>query len=95
MPILFQARFLDDELLFKIEFTHDIRLMIHAFQLYHKHADSSPKRALIVNTLQRKISEHLDTAESVPLSDLIQLVGGFGFFATSPLTSCPLMFRSN
>lgn len=67
-----QVKFLEDELLLKIQLSFDLKLLTEAFELYQTFQDTQ-KRMHIMDTLTMTINEKLDNS-SASLFDLIRLV---------------------
>ncbi|XP_027199187.2 uncharacterized protein LOC113793366 [Dermatophagoides pteronyssinus] len=78
-PNLRIVRFLEDELLYKIQYSYDFKLLNATLTLYHRLKDTTPKRALIFDTLIRTIGEKLEESKASML-DLVQMTKFNRFF---------------
>lgn len=67
-----KVRFLEDELLYKIQYSYEFKLLNATMTLYHCLKDTTPKRSLIFDTLIRTIGEKLDESKASML-DLVHM----------------------
>lgn len=67
---------MEDELIYKIQYNYDFRLLISTLNLYSYLKDTTPKRTLIFNTLIQKINDKLDNSKA-EMDELVELVNSF------------------
>ncbi|UXI19243.1 40S ribosomal protein S10 [Sarcoptes scabiei] len=78
-PNIRLVRFLEDELIHKIEFSYDIRLLLSAFNLYHRISGDNPKRKLILEKIIKAIDKKLDNSD-IEISELIAMIKYCSFY---------------